>query len=49
MLLAFIESAVFARGIMLSRPPIFRRMNSYRNGLQRARFPPAIDAIKQHW
>ncbi len=48
MLLGGLMKALFARGIMLVATSNIRRMNFYRNGLQRARFLPAVDAIKQH-
>lgn len=48
MLLATLLQALFARGITLIATSNIPPDNLYRNGLQRARFLPAIDLIKEY-
>lgn len=48
MLLATLLQALFARGITLIATSNIPPDNLYRNGLQRARFLPAITLIKEH-
>lgn len=48
MLLATLLQALFARGITLVTTSNIQPDNLYRNGLQRARFLPAIDLINQY-
>ncbi|WP_431224878.1 cell division protein ZapE [Serratia sp. L9] len=48
MLLATLLQALFARGITLVATSNIVPDNLYRNGLQRARFLPAIDLIKEY-
>ncbi|MCF3835972.1 cell division protein ZapE, partial [Salmonella enterica subsp. enterica serovar Weltevreden] len=48
MRLGGLMKALFSRGITLVSNSNIPQDELYRNGLQRARFLPAIDAIKQH-
>src|SRR5476651_2795636 len=48
MFLATLLQALFARGITLIATSNIPPDNLYRNGLQRARFLPAVDLIKEH-
>ncbi|CAO95348.1 cell division protein ZapE [Erwinia tasmaniensis] len=48
MLLGTLMEALFSRGITLVATSNIPPDNLYRNGLQRARFIPAIEMIKQH-